>query len=166
MKKFATYLIAMLSTVATAEQIAATSDQASTNWAENIVYSSTGTASPGNEEELLSLFRSNSTLRVVGTRHTFNDISDTNGLHVSLEKFNSITVSPDKTQVTFGAGVTYSDLIKVLAEHKLALAILPSLPHVNVVGSLVTGTHGGGVEMPALITYAEAYRYLSPTGKM
>jgi len=78
----------------------------------------------------------------------------------------NIRFSPEKNFVIFGAGVTYSDLIKELAAQKLALPVLPSLPHVNVIGSLVTGTHGGGVGIPALITYVEGYRYLSPLGKI
>lgn len=48
--------------------------------------------------------------------------------------------------VRFGAGVTYTTLIKALVERKLALPNLPSLPHLNVVGSVVTGTHGSGID--------------------
>jgi len=48
--------------------------------------------------------------------------------------------------VTFGAGITYSQLIAALAENKLALPNVPSLPHLNVVGSVVTGTHGSGID--------------------
>lgn len=45
----------------------------------------------------------------------------------------------------FGAGVTYSTLMKAIAEHgAYAIENLPSLPHINVVGSMLTGTHGSG----------------------
>jgi len=98
-------------------------------------------------------------VKVVGTRHSFNEIADTDGIHVSLANFESVAVSD--IDVTIGAGVTYSKLIEVLVKHKLAIENLPSLPHVNVVGSLVTGTHGGGVNLPVLIEYASHYRYLN-----
>ncbi len=55
--------------------------------------------------------------------------------------------------VRFGAGVTYTTLIKALVERKLALLNLPSLPHLNVVGSVVTGTHGSGIDNQAMASY-------------
>ena len=48
-------------------------------------------------------------------------------------------------EVTFGAGINYSKLIEALKEKKMALLGLPSLPHINVVGSIVTGTHSAGL---------------------
>ena len=53
-------------------------------------------------------------------------------------------------QVTFGAGVTYTDLIEALKAEHMAIANLPSLPHINVVGSIMTGTHGSGIHNTAM----------------
>lgn len=80
-----------------------------------------------------------------GSAHSFSDIADTDGLHISLANLTDISVDQSKMTVTFGAGVTYTMLIKKLTEHKMALRNLPSLPHINVVGSVVTGTHGSGM---------------------
>ena len=77
-----------------------------------------------------------------------------------------MVLTDDDTQVIVGAGVTYFGLIKFLAEHHLALEVIPSDPHINVVGSLVTGSHAGGIELPPLAAYVNAYRYLSPNGKI
>mmetsp|Transcript_9651 Transcript_9651/g.16213 ORF Transcript_9651/g.16213 Transcript_9651/m.16213 type:complete len:115 (-) Transcript_9651:969-1313(-) len=46
--------------------------------------------------------------------------------------------------VTFGAGHTYSQLINVVDREGYAIENLPSLPHINVVGSMLTITHGSG----------------------
>jgi FAD/FMN-containing dehydrogenase len=48
---------------------------------------------------------------VQGTTHTFNWLADTveGGALVSLEQFKDINI--EGNQATFGAGVTYSDLI-------------------------------------------------------
>jgi len=56
-------------------------------------------------------------------------------------------------QVTFGAGVIYSELIKALEPHDLALMNIPSLPHITVVGSAITGTHGGSVYEQQVAAY-------------
>lgn len=52
--------------------------------------------------------------------------------------------------VTVGAGVTYSTLLEKLKEEKVSIENVPSLPHLNVIGSLVTGTHGGGFTKPEI----------------
>lgn len=103
-------------------------------------------------------------MKVIGTRHCFNKIADTYAYpqgqkpgttaHISLEKFMWATFdkaiikgmesSGEQPTVTFGAGFTYSKLIEVVAAKNLAIANLPSLPHINVVGSMITGTHGSG----------------------
>ena len=67
--------------------------------------------------------------------------------------------------MTFGAGVTYTQLINGLKAEKLALANLPSLPHLNVVGSVVTGTHGSGESKSAIATYVTALAYIDANGK-
>jgi len=54
--------------------------------------------------------------------------------------------------VRIGSGVTYSMLLDKLKEEKVAISNLPSLPHLNVVGSLVTGSHGGGAGLAELAT--------------
>ena len=105
-------------------------------------------------------------MRVVGTQHTFNDIADTDGIHLSLAKFNRMEITEDMKSVVIGAGTTYSHLIKLLARNKVALQNMPSAPHINIVGSLITGTHGGGFELPIISHYAEGFRYMNPRGEM
>lgn len=99
-----------------------------------------------------------------GSAHSFSDIADTDGLHISLANLTDISVDQSKMTVTFGAGVTYTMLIKKLTEHKMALRNLPSLPHINVVGSVVTGTHGSGMQNQAMATYVSEIAFVGPDG--
>jgi xylitol oxidase len=59
-------------------------------------------------------------IKIVGTKHSFNDIADTDGVLISLKRFKSIEFKANN-QVTFGAGWTYSELIEELKKKKLAL---------------------------------------------
>jgi xylitol oxidase len=61
-------------------------------------------------------------------------------------------VNNEDMTVKIGAGVTYSMLLEKLREEKLAITNVPSLPHLNVVGSLITGSHGGAAGLPELAT--------------
>jgi len=64
-----------------------------------------------------------------------------------LEKMTNthFSTSANEPVVRFEPGITYSKLIKAVAEQPdLAIQNLPSLPHINVVGSMITATHGSG----------------------
>ena len=103
-------------------------------------------------------------MKVVGTGHSFNDIADTPGTQVSLARFTDIEVDHDTGAVAFGAGVTYTVLMEALTHEQLALPNLPSLPHLNVVGSVVTGAHGGGIHTQAMASSVTAIRLVDPNG--
>lgn len=79
-----------------------------------------------------------------------------------------ISVDADKPvgyqTVTFGAGNTYTQLINALKDAKLALPNLPSLPHLNVVGSVITGTHGSGANKASMATYVSEIAFVDPNG--
>lgn len=92
-------------------------------------------------------------MKLHGTNHTFNNSGDTTegGVFVSLIKMKDLYVGED--YVTFGSGITYSELIRGVDAAGMALANLPSLPHINVVGSMVTATHGSGYNEPILAAH-------------
>jgi hypothetical protein len=48
--------------------------------------------------------------------------------------------------VWLGAGVSFGELTEVLQENGLGLLNVLSYPHINVVGAVVTGSHGGGYD--------------------
>lgn len=68
--------------------------------------------------------------------------------------------------VTFGAGMTYSQLIKAVDAQGLAIQNLPSLPHINVVGSMITGTHGSGHKYQTFPNRVLAFDIVFPDGTL
>ena len=110
----------------TADSIPGSSEPFSSNWANHIPYTSIATVFPNNEEELTAIYKAQNThIKVIGTRHTSNDIADTDGLQISLARFRDMFLTDDDQHVIVGAGVTYSGLIKFLSENHLALENLP-----------------------------------------
>ena len=84
------------------------------NWSKNIEFTARHRDTPSTVDELAALVRDSRRVKVVGTTHSFNDIADTEGTQVSLEKMTDIQVDVENKLVTFGAGVTFTMLIKAL----------------------------------------------------
>ena len=72
----------------------------------------------------------------------------------------------DQYQVRFGAGMTYSQLIKAVDAEGLAIQNLPSLPHINIVGSMLTGTHGSGHKYKILTSRVTEFDIVLPDGTL
>ena len=72
----------------------------------------------------------------------------------------------EEKTVTFGAGVRYIELLDALVKAHMALAVLPSLPHLNVVGSVVTGTHGGCINCRQMASYVTQMKIIDANGNI
>lgn len=115
------------------------------NWAGNLSYSAASIHHPASELELQSLVAASDSVRVLGSRHSFNTIADTTGCHISLLNMPQI-FRLDKVAgtVTVNAGSSYGMLAVQLAAEGFALANLASLPHISIAGAITTATHGSG----------------------
>lgn len=115
------------------------------NWAGNFQYSTTKWHEPESVEEVQHLVSRLKKLRVIGTRHSFNSIADSNENMVSLQKLAKVlSIDREKETVTVEAGIKYGDLCHVLQQHGYALHNLASLPHISVAVACATATHGSG----------------------
>ena len=116
-----------------------------TNWAGNFTYGASRFLVPGTVEEAREAVSAADKVAVVGSRHCFNDIADTTGTHISLERLNRV-LSLDKasSQVTVEGGIRYSEIGPPLHEQGYALHNTASLPHISIAGACATATHGSG----------------------
>jgi xylitol oxidase len=118
-----------------------------TNWAGNYAYGAARVHRPATVAELAELVAASSKLKILGTRHSFNDIADTTGDLVSLERLNRILAlngTASATTVTIEPGVRYGELAHHLHARGYALPNLASLPHISIAGACATATHGSG----------------------
>jgi xylitol oxidase len=105
-------------------------------------------------------------LRVLGTRHCFNNIADSTENLVSLEQMNQvITLDPDARTVTVGGGINYGQLCTYLHTNGFALHNLASLPHIAVAGACATATHGSGSGNGNLATAVAALQMVTASGE-
>lgn len=137
------------------------------NWAGNIEYRATRSLEPTSIEELQELVRGSSRLRVLGSRHSFNDIADTTGDHVSLARLpRRIEIDPAARTVTVDGGIRYRELCEPLDAAGFALHNLASLPHISIAGASATGTHGSGDRSGGLGTAVAGMEIVTADGEM
>lgn len=118
---------------------------AETNWAGNVRYRAERIVTPGSADELAEIISASERVRVLGSRHSFTDIADTEGVLVSLAALvDEPVLTPATGVVSVAAGMRYGDLAPWLHARGRALANLASLPHISVAGAVATGTHGSG----------------------
>jgi xylitol oxidase len=138
-----------------------------TNWAGNLTYGADLLLVPNTVEEAQEAVRAAGKLRVLGSRHCFNDIADTTGTQLSLERLKRVvSVDRARNQVTVEGGIRYGDLGPYLHEQGYALRNLASLPHISIAGACATATHGSGIALGNLATAVAAIEFINAAGDL
>lgn len=137
------------------------------NWAGNLAYGAKELLYPTSIEQLREHVHVAKSVKVLGSRHSFNDIVDTGELMISLAKMPAeIKIDPQAMSVRVSAGITYGALADVLLEAGFALHNLASLPHISVAGAVSTGTHGSGETHGNLATAVSAVELVLADGSL
>lgn len=138
-----------------------------TNWAGNHRYLAERYAEPHSVEELAELIAGARSVRMLGSRHSFNDIADSGELLIGTAALpQPIEIDPDARSVTVGGGVRYGELAQVLQRAGWALHNLASLPHISVAGAVATATHGSGDGNGNLATAVRGIRLVTGAGDL
>ena len=136
------------------------------NWAGNYAYRAP-IVQAGSIDDVQALVRAGGRIRALGTRHSFNDLPDTDGTLVSVTGIDpGFVLDEEARTVEVGAGTRYGILARWLHERGWALHNLGSLPHISVGGATATGTHGSGDRNGVLTTAIRAIEYVDATGEL
>jgi len=135
------------------------------NWAGNLEYSTNRLYAATTLEQVRDYVKKESKLKVLGTRHCFNNIADSTDGFLSVKPMDQvIAVDPAKRTVTVGAGITYGQLCPYLDSKGFALHNLASLPHISVAGACSTATHGSGEKNGNLATAVSGLEMVTASG--
>ena len=136
-----------------------------TNWSGNLTYG-TPPQNVQSIQELQNHTRKAQNVKVIGSRHSFNDISDTSSTLLSLESMNRVLeIDTDNQTVTAEGGIRYGELAVALNQAGYGLHNLASLPHISVVGACATGTHGSGIANGNLATAVSGLSLITGSGE-
>lgn len=137
------------------------------NWAGNHRYAASRIATPRSVDELRELIAGARSVRALGSRHSFNDLADTDDLLVSTAGLpGGVRIDAEARTATVGGGVRYGDLARELEAAGWALHNLASLPHISVAGAIATSTHGSGDRNGTLATAVAGLRILRVDGEV
>jgi alditol oxidase len=135
------------------------------NWAGNIRYNTEALYPAASLSQVRTFVQKHSNLKVLGTRHCFNDIADSTHRFLSLKSMEEVVALDSVAHtVSVEAGITYGRLAPYLHKKGFALHNLASLPHISVAGACSTATHGSGEKNGNLATAVSALQIVTAAG--
>jgi alditol oxidase len=135
------------------------------NWAGNVTFAAARTHRPTSVAELQQLVAGSSSIRALGTGHSFNRIADTTGDLVSVAALPTvIEIDSERSLVSVSGGTRYGELGRALQDSGFALHNTGSLPHISVAGACATGTHGSGNTNGNLSSIVSAIEFVTAGG--
>lgn len=137
-----------------------------TNWSGTYDFRAARRERPVSISQLQQIVTEAQAVKVVGSRHSFNGIADSeDGCQIDVSGLIADpVVDADTGTVTVSGGMKYGELVPALAAAGRALPNLASLPHITIAGSVATGTHGSGTRQGGLGTSVEAVELLTADG--
>src|SRR3712207_3011589 len=136
------------------------------NWAGNYTYRAQKLHRPSTIEQVQDIITNAPGVRVLGSRHSFNDIADSSEL-ITLEAMPmDVVVDRAANTVSFDAALKYGELVEMLSAEGVALHNLASLPHISVAGAVATATHGSGDPNGNLATAVAGLQLVTPSGEI
>ncbi|MBO0702022.1 MAG: FAD-binding protein, partial [Candidatus Dormibacteraeota bacterium] len=143
-------------------------DELQENWSGLHRYGAARVHEPQTPDEVRRLVAGARRVRGLGSRHSFNEVADSEGGElISLRKLPlDLVVDRERMRVTASAGASYGELAAELDRHGLALHNMASLPHVTLAGAVATGTHGSGDHNRGLAAAVRGIELVRPDGTL
>lgn len=137
------------------------------NWSGHHTFSASRVHRPETVEQLQEIVSRSSKVKVIGSRHSFNDIADATEDLISLENLAPTWVCDrERRTITANGAITYGQLCQRLHDEGFAIPNMASLPHITVAGAISTATHGSGDNNGNLATAVAAMEFVKANGDL
>jgi xylitol oxidase len=137
---------------------------AETNWAGTHVFRAGTIHRPTTRDDVRAIVARAPRVRVLGSRHSFTAIVDSDELVSLADLPADVVVDHDAGTVSCNAALKYGELATALAAQGMALHNLASLPHISIGGAVATATHGSGDANGNLATAVSGLELVTSTG--
>ncbi len=141
------------------------------NWSGSVAFTPTALRMPADEAEIAAVVREareqGHGLRVVGAGHSFTPLVHTDGLLVSLDRWQGLeAVDVAGLTATARAGTRLRRLGALLHSHGLAQLNLGDIDEQSIAGAISTGTHGTGAALGGIATQVTGLRLVTAAGEL
>lgn len=122
------------------------------NWSGSVQCTPKEFQKPSSQEEIQTIIRNcveqKSTIRTVGSGHSFTELVGTQGTIISLDLLQGLeNIDTEKKTATVLAGTKLKSLGELLLRNNLAQKNLGDIDVQSIAGAASTGTHGTGVTL-------------------
>lgn len=140
------------------------------NWSGSVQCNPKEIKTPSSQEEILSIINNcaeqKSTIRAVGSGHSFTGLVSTQGTLISLDLYQGLeNIDPKNNEATVLGGTKLKSLGKLLLNNGLAQANLGDIDVQSIAGAISTGTHGSGVSLGSISTQILEITLLTAKGE-
>lgn len=124
-------------------------------------------AAPANADELRTLLgTAPSPIRAVGAGHSFTGLCTSEGTLLTLDNMAGLVSHDPVTHVaTLKAGTRLQQMGQLLADIGQDMLNIPDINKQSLAGAIATGTHGTGIQLPALHGRVESFRLMKLDGE-
>lgn len=141
------------------------------NWSGNQRWEPTKVSYPQSEEAIAQLVlqarEGGTTIRTIGSGHSFTALNNTSGILVSLDQWQGIIeVHEERQEVTVKAGTKLHLLGQLLHTVGLAMENLGDIDEQSIAGAISTGTHGTGTAFGNISTQVSGLSFINGQGKL
>ncbi len=136
------------------------------NWAGTVSFTPETVQEPRGLSELCEIIAGASSVRALGSRHSFSAIADSATLVSLAQMPGTPTLDEPGRTVTVSAGFTYAELAEFLGPRGYAVHNTASLPHISVGGAVATATHGSGCRNRNLAGAVSAVELVTSAGEV
>lgn len=123
-------------------------------------------AAPSTADELKTLLgTAPAPIRAVGAGHSFTGLCTSEGTLLTLDNMAGL-VSHDKAAqtATLKAGTRLQQMGQLLADIGQDMLNIPDINKQSLAGAIATGTHGTGIQLPALHGRVQSFRLMKVNG--
>ncbi len=137
------------------------------NWAKNVRNKVPFLFLPENVEDLKHVLTNHSSIRLVGSGHSWADLWKEAQAIIDLSFLNlSPTINHNTLEVTLSAGMKLWQINQFLDKNGLALQNLGSIDQQSIAGAISTGTHGSGYQFGCLATQCKEVTWIDGHGNI
>lgn len=139
------------------------------NWSKTLNFIVNNVIAPTNIDQLIDAINTartaQTTIKAMGQRHSFSELLSGIDTLIDCKHFNELSIIDDN-HLRVGSGIVLNQLLHFLDQHQRSLNIISDITSQQVVGAMVSGTHGASLHQPVMADCITAIEMIDGNGEL